>query len=721
MTSPGAVAATIPGDDGEGVAVVIPCLDEATTVAGVVRDFRAALPAARIVVFDNTSADATAQRAAQAGAEVASVTPRGKGNVLRAALRRLVDEGSSVVIMVDGDATYDAAAAPRLVAAVHDGHDLVLARRVGSGGGRYRPGHQLGNRLLRTLLRLGFGRAPRDPLTGYRALSADFARRFPCRSSGFTVETEMDVFALATSASWCEVAAPYASRPPGSSSKLRTLRDGVAILVRAFVDSAAAFDRHPTESSAPTRPTAGTLLSAAGWAAAATAVATVAFLAGNAWWLGRDPEPLAAALREALPPTFTVEGSAAAPAASATDPRSLRDGAEPFNDCLIPIMALATDGPPLERLISAQRVYRRGEGPQRPCDALEQLLYRGAIDPADYLVVPYHQYWNGHRVPLRALAPRLGVVGLQRSAVTATWGLLAAIALLAASRALRAGPRPLDVALLAFAVAFATCGDLTRRAASFTTAPSNLLVLALMLGCALSAGGLAALPRRSRLLVLAAFGALLGYFALFFGTVLIGLVAVLLLAAASPLPPATPSGLRWRLVGEAAIACAVGIVGSLALHAALAAAVFDGAFAAILDQLHHRMTGDPRTTMDPLLNPRYTGEHVSLRALFERLDSQLWRLGFGSQAVGRVVSVAALTATPLIAVWRLLRGGDPARWTTLLCCWIAVPAWYLTFLEHSITHAGVMVRLLFLTAASALTALGWWWLDGSVGARRAKV
>jgi hypothetical protein len=333
-------------------------------------------------------------------------------------------------------------------------------------------------------------------------------------------------------------------------------------------------------------------------------------------------------------------------------------------------------------------------------------LYRGEIDRSDYLVVPYHQYWNGHRVVLQAMAGPLGMVGVRRLAVVGTWLLIVLLFAVSARHFWQRTATPLDAALLAVAISFAGFADLPNRAASLTAAPANILCLSFLLFVGTRQHGLASIGRRNRLALLGAFGALLGYFALFFGTVLIGFVFVLLAAACSRLPDGTPSAARWRLLVESGVAVLVGIVGSLALHAALAAVVFEGAWAAILDQLHHRMTGDPRTTMHPALNPRYIGDHVSLRALVERLDQQVWRLGFGSQTVGRGVAVAALVVGPLLAALRVRRSPDPALWWGLLLCAATVPLWYLVFLEHSITHAGVMVRMLFLGVATALCAAG---------------
>jgi glycosyltransferase involved in cell wall biosynthesis len=210
------------------VAVLVPCYNEEAAIASVVRDFREALPQATVYVYDNNSTDRTAQVAAAAGAVVRAETAQGKGHVVR---RMFSDVEADVYLMVDGDATYDAASAPRLVERlVAQRLDMVVGCRVETEREAYRPGHRFGNRLLTSAVRLLFGQQFTDILSGYRAFSRRFVKSFPAQSRGFEIETELTVHALGLAMPVAEVATPYGARPAGSVSKLRTYADGLKIL-----------------------------------------------------------------------------------------------------------------------------------------------------------------------------------------------------------------------------------------------------------------------------------------------------------------------------------------------------------------------------------------------------------------------------------------------------------------------------------------------------------
>ena len=216
------------------VAVLVPCRDEERTVARVVRDFRAALPGCRVLVCDNGSADATTAVAAAAGAVVVREPRPGKGRALR---RLLAAADAQVYVLVDGDGTYDAAAAPALVRTLAEqGLDMVVAARVPrTEAALSRPGHRLGNALVSQLVRSSCGGGLTDVLSGYRVLSRELADGLPWRAAGFDVEVEVTACALLRRA-WCaEVPTAYAERPAGSVSKLRTGRDGLRVLARLAV------------------------------------------------------------------------------------------------------------------------------------------------------------------------------------------------------------------------------------------------------------------------------------------------------------------------------------------------------------------------------------------------------------------------------------------------------------------------------------------------------
>ena len=210
------------------IAVLVPCYNEAATIADVVSDFAQALPEATVWVFDNSSTDATVAEAQKAGAIVRRAPMRGKGNVVR---RMFSDVEADVYLLVDGDDTYDATAASMMVRLLLDeGLDMVSAARVSSSADAYRAGHRLGNVALSGVVRMVFGRQFKDMLTGYRAFSRRFVKSFPAHSRGFEIETELTVHTLQMRLPAIEIEAPYGARPDGSESKLSTFRDGWRIL-----------------------------------------------------------------------------------------------------------------------------------------------------------------------------------------------------------------------------------------------------------------------------------------------------------------------------------------------------------------------------------------------------------------------------------------------------------------------------------------------------------
>lgn len=210
------------------VAVLIPCYNEQATIAKVIADFKKALSGAAIYVYDNRSIDATATLAVAAGAIVRRETRAGKGNVVR---RMFADVDADIYVLVDGDDTYDATAAPAMVdMLVNEGLDMIAGVRIAQDKGAYRSGHRFGNRLLTGFASTVFGRTVSDMLTGYRVFSRRFVKSFPALSTGFETETELTIHALELRMPIGEMATVYKERPEGSASKLRTYADGFRIL-----------------------------------------------------------------------------------------------------------------------------------------------------------------------------------------------------------------------------------------------------------------------------------------------------------------------------------------------------------------------------------------------------------------------------------------------------------------------------------------------------------
>jgi glycosyltransferase involved in cell wall biosynthesis len=210
------------------IAVVVPCYNEAVSIGRTVEAFRAALPDAQVFVYDNNSTDATIEVALAAGAVVRSERLQGKGSVVR---RMFADIDADVYVMADGDATYDAAAAPAMIERlVSERLDMVVGARESEVRTAYRPGHRFGNALLTGCVAYLFGRSFSDILSGYRVFSRRFVKSFPTLSAGFEIETEITVHALELKMPVGEVLTRYAARLEGSSSKLSTFRDGWRIL-----------------------------------------------------------------------------------------------------------------------------------------------------------------------------------------------------------------------------------------------------------------------------------------------------------------------------------------------------------------------------------------------------------------------------------------------------------------------------------------------------------
>jgi glycosyltransferase involved in cell wall biosynthesis len=217
-----------PGRPATTVAVLLPCYNEAAAIGKVIEDFRRVLPRARVYVYDNNSKDDTSGVAQRAGAIVRTEKQQGKGNVVR---RMFADIDADVYVLVDGDDTYEAAAAPKMIERlVLERLDMITGVRREVAKDAYRRGHRFGNWMLTGLVRWIFSANVGDMLSGYRVLSRRFVKSFPTQASGFGIETEMTVHGLEMLMPLAEMETDYKERPPGSVSKLNTYRDGFRIL-----------------------------------------------------------------------------------------------------------------------------------------------------------------------------------------------------------------------------------------------------------------------------------------------------------------------------------------------------------------------------------------------------------------------------------------------------------------------------------------------------------
>jgi glycosyltransferase involved in cell wall biosynthesis len=221
------------------IAIIVPCYNEGKTIAKVVRDFFAVLPQAKIFVYDNNSSDDSARCAAEAGAIVRHEKMQGKGNVIRKAFLEIE---ADCYVMVDGDDTYPAEAAPEMVRQVlENGVDMVIGDRLSTTyfAENKRPFHNVGNRLVCALVNRFFRASRRQPpladiMTGFRAFSRIFVESFPVTNHGFELETAMTIHALDKKMSIATQGIAYRDRPSGSVSKLNTWKDGAKVLLTIF-------------------------------------------------------------------------------------------------------------------------------------------------------------------------------------------------------------------------------------------------------------------------------------------------------------------------------------------------------------------------------------------------------------------------------------------------------------------------------------------------------
>ena len=212
------------------IAVLIPCYNEAKTIAKVVKDFKKVLPEAAIYVYDNNSTDDTAEIADKAGAIVRHEYKQGKGNVIRRMFREI---DADCYIMVDGDNTYSAKSAPKMAKLVlNQNIDMVIGDRLSSTYFKEnkRPFHNFGNSIVRNSINFFFKSNIKDIMTGYRAFSYEFVKTFPVLSNGFEIETEMSIHAIDKNMSLANVVIDYQDRPAGSKSKLNTYSDGAKVI-----------------------------------------------------------------------------------------------------------------------------------------------------------------------------------------------------------------------------------------------------------------------------------------------------------------------------------------------------------------------------------------------------------------------------------------------------------------------------------------------------------
>lgn len=219
------------------IAILIPCYNEAITVAEVIHTFKKIIPHCDVYVYDNNSTDDTALIAQSHGAIVKKELNKGKGNVVR---RMFADIESDIYVLVDGDNTYDAKKLPDMIQTlINDDLDMVIGARAEKDADDkyavYRMGHRFGNSLFTGLIAKLFGKQFNDVFSGYRVFTRRFVKSFPAMSRGFEIETELTIHSLELRLPATEIATDYGARPEGSASKLNSYSDGFKILLRIVV------------------------------------------------------------------------------------------------------------------------------------------------------------------------------------------------------------------------------------------------------------------------------------------------------------------------------------------------------------------------------------------------------------------------------------------------------------------------------------------------------
>ena len=198
--------------EGFKVAVLLPCRNEAGRIGAIVGGFAAALPDARIYVFDNNSTDDTAREAALAGARVLRETRPGKESVVR---RMFADVDADIYVMADGNGGCDPADAPSLVnALITERVDMVVGRRFGA--------HDRGGRAMQHLHRRISGGT--DIFSGYRAFTRRFVKSFPAIHEGLGIEAEMSVHAAQLMIPVAEIDLGAGEKRAGTTPREGTIR-----------------------------------------------------------------------------------------------------------------------------------------------------------------------------------------------------------------------------------------------------------------------------------------------------------------------------------------------------------------------------------------------------------------------------------------------------------------------------------------------------------------
>jgi dolichol-phosphate hexosyltransferase len=208
------------------VTVLIPTLNEAPTVGGVIKDFQK-LGFRHILIMDGRSTDQTLEIARSTGVTVKTQTGKGKGNAITEAMD-LIE--TPYVLLVDGDGTYTAKDAEKMLRPLYLGFDHVIGDRLGSPEkGAFGYLNYKGNQLINVLFKIAHGRELHDILSGYRAFTMESIRQMNLKERGFEIETEITVEAVRNNQRIMVVPVQYQKRV-GTRTKLDPFHDGAKIV-----------------------------------------------------------------------------------------------------------------------------------------------------------------------------------------------------------------------------------------------------------------------------------------------------------------------------------------------------------------------------------------------------------------------------------------------------------------------------------------------------------
>ncbi|HOX35824.1 MAG TPA: S-layer glycoprotein N-glycosyltransferase AglJ [Methanoregulaceae archaeon] len=208
------------------VCVLIPTLNEELTIGNVVREFRAA-GYNNILVMDGKSTDNTVKSAREAGALVKTQSGKGKGNAIMEAFE-IIEQ--PYILMLDGDGTYSARDAEKMLTPLFLGFDQVIGDRlVNAEEGSFSRLNLFGNHMVNLLFKIAHSRDLHDILSGYRAFTRLAIQQMHLRETGFEIETEISVEAVRNGQRIMVVPIKYLRRP-GTATKLSPFHDGVKIV-----------------------------------------------------------------------------------------------------------------------------------------------------------------------------------------------------------------------------------------------------------------------------------------------------------------------------------------------------------------------------------------------------------------------------------------------------------------------------------------------------------